>query len=273
MRLLIYSLGLVLFVLGTLKLLVLFVEPRLVFYPTREIWENPADFGFEYREFEVPTSDGERLSGWLIPNSASEVDIIFFHGNAGNLSTGRLDLLLSLVRQGYSLFVFDYRGYGKSSGSPDEEGFYRDAEAATQYYWSHLHQPGKTVVYFGRSLGGVAAARATQTREPDGLILEAAFPDKRSLVGSLPLLFRLLSVFSTYQLPTAAFLSEIRCPVLVLHGDRDDIIPYRLGKSLYDGLKTEKRFLTISGASHNDQYIVGEQTYFKGIAEFIEGLD
>jgi len=146
--------------LTIMKLLVLLLEPRLTFFPYREIDRTPADFGIEYQELSFPTSDGETLSAWFLDQLNPLANLVFFHGNGGNISVGCMDYLVTLHRHGYSVFVFDYRGYGKSSGSPSEEGFYLDSRAAVSYFWKRLHRNYDLVLYLGHSLGGVAAACA-----------------------------------------------------------------------------------------------------------------
>ena len=159
--------------------------------------------------------------------------IVYFHGNGGNLSIWA-PILAGVARQGYSVVAFDYRGYGNSTGRPTERGLYRDADAILRHFWSGPAKD-KPVVYWGRSLGGAVAAYAATVRAPDRLILESAFPDVQAVVGrSLPL--ALLLPFSTYRFPAAAFLQKIVAPVLVMHGDRDGVIPFALGRALFEGI-------------------------------------
>ena len=259
-------------VLVLLKLLVILLEPKLTFFPYREIAKTPEDFGIEYREISIPTSDGETLCAWYLDRSDPLAEIVFFHGNGGNLSTGRLDFLLALYRNGYSVFIFDYRGYGKSTGSPSEQGLYLDSQAAVSYFWKYLHQDHNQVVYLGRSLGGVAAACAASLHSPDGIILEGAFPDKDTLLAHYPLL-RFLALFSRYKLSTVDFLRDVRCPVLVIHGERDSVVPLAVGKKLYALLDTSKEFYLVTGAGHADQYLVGADSYWERLRNFVRTLE
>ncbi len=273
MKPVLYSIGGVIGALILLKILVLLVEPKLTFFPFRTIDDLPSDRGVPYREHWVETPDGERLSAWYIPAENPVAELLFFHGNAGNLSRGRLDLLLGLNRHGFSVFVFDYRGYGKSTGSPTEEGLFTDTEAATEFFWKRIHQPGHKVIYHGRSLGGLTAARAAAHREPDGLILEATFPDKRTLLRYYPLLLRFLGWFSRYKLSTVSFLKGVKCPVLVIHGDRDRIVPYPVGQELFHTLPaTQKELLTLPGVDHDDQATTGRDRYWPCISRFVDRL-
>ncbi len=258
--------------LGVLKLLVTLVEPQLTFFPYREIPETPEDLGVEYEEIFLPTSDGETICAWFLNRSDPLAQLVLFHGNGGNLSIGRLDFLVSLYRRRYSVFVFDYRGYGKSSGSPSERGLYLDARAAVSYFWRHLHQDPQRVVYFGRSLGGVTAAAAAAFHPPHGIILEGAFPDKKTLLAHYPLL-RLLAVFSRYRLSTIHFLRKVNCPALVIHGEYDRVVPLAVGKRLFEQLEMSKEFYLVKGAEHADQYLIGAGAYWEHLENFVRGLD
>lgn len=271
MRSLLYLLIAIGLLLALLKILVPVLEPKLTFYPFREIPRTPCEFGVDYQEFQIPTSDGMTICSWYLPAKNPVAEIVFFHGNSGNLSVGRLELLISIFRRGYSLFVFDYRGFGKSSGSPSEEGIYRDSAAATSYFWDHLHQPGNKVIYLGRSLGGVAAAYATTVQRPHGLVLEGAFSNKASLLKHHPV-FWVLGHFSRYRLSTLEFLEDKPCPVLVIHGDRDRVVPLPEGQKLYEGLETKKEFYLVKGAAHADHYLVGAESYWQRLKDFVSTL-
>ena len=139
--------------------LIFFVHPKLVYYPEigRDITETPHHSGLVYESVELHTADGERLHGWFVPAPAAKATVLFFHGNAGNISH-RIGYLSMFYRLGYSTFIFDYRGYGESSGKPTEQGTYRDAVAAWQYVTEKKSIPPADIVLFGESLGGAIAS-------------------------------------------------------------------------------------------------------------------
>lgn len=252
-----------------LKALVGWLEPRLAFFPYRGEDATPGTLGLRYEAVPLTTSDGERLTAWQLEPEAPVADVVYFHGNGGNLSLW-LPVLATLHRLGYRVLAIDYRGYGLSTGSPTEEGVYRDAEAAVRHA-ARRRSPGRPFVYWGRSLGATVAASATQVVVPDGLILESGFPDKTSVIR-WHLLFRALNVFSAYRFPTAELLRDFRAPVLVLHGTRDTIIPFALGRELFDRLQAPKRFVAIEGADHNDFFDEGQTAYWTPIGRFVEDL-
>ena len=253
-----------------LKLLVLLMEPHLTFHPTRGAGVTPKERGIPFREIDLKTDDGETIYAWFLEHDHPDAEVVFFHGNAGNLSLW-LEVLAKIYDHKFNVLALDYRGYGKSSGSPTEKGLYRDTEALIRYFWDQLHRPELPAVYWGRSLGGVAAAYATTIREPDGIILEATFPDKKSLLKHYPLL-RILGLFSRYQLSTADFLSGLSCPVLVIHGDRDHVVPFSLGKKLFERLETKKYFYTVTGGRHNDLSAIGLGGYWQRLGQFVNEL-
>ena len=256
---------------GLLKLVVLSVEPHMTFFPLRGITRTPRQLDIPFREIPVKTRDGETVHAWLLDHPETQTEIVFFHGNGGNLSLW-LDFLAELYHQSFTVLAIDYRGYGKSTGSPTEDGLYQDTQALVHYFWDQLHQQDRKVVYWGRSLGGVMAAYAGTIREPDGLVLEATFPDKQSFLSHHGLL-RILGVFSRYRFPTAEFLSELTRPTLVIHGREDRVVPFAEGRKLFAQLQTEKYFYEIAGAGHNDLQLIDPQTYRERVQEFIEKLD
>ena len=125
-----------------LRLLVWWLEPRMAFFPTPGVQETPAVAGIPFRDVRVTTVDGEQLHGWWMEHAAPRAQIIFFHGNGGNLSMW-LDIFVQLRRRGFSVLVVDYRGYGASSGSASERGLYRDADATVDVFHRDFRRPGR----------------------------------------------------------------------------------------------------------------------------------
>jgi hypothetical protein len=247
------------------------LEPRLVFFPYKGEDTNPATLGIAYARVPLATADGERLVAWQLEPERPIADVVYFHGNGGNLSVW-MPVLVSLHRLNLRVLAIDYRGYGLSTGTPTEAGVYRDAEAAVTYAQQHRAAGGSLpLVYWGRSLGGPIAARATHAAMPDGLILESTFPDKASVIRRQPLL-RVLNVFSAYRFSTIEALQGFSKPVLVMHGDRDSIIPIALGQEVFERLDTSKQFVTIGGADHNDAFDVSRTEYWTPVLAFVNAL-
>lgn len=217
------------------------------------------------------TTDGARLFGWYVRSqgaSAKSVTLLWCHGNAGNI-IHRLDNLRRLHQVGLSVFLFDYRGYGRSQGTPSEKGLYLDALAAYGYLISHRHIKAQRMVLFGRSLGAAIAAEVAAKQPAAGLILESAFPSVEAVARThyfgLPA-HRLLD--ARYDL--VARLQHTNLPTLVIHGDRDQIIPIELGRQVYEATKHPKSFYLVPGAGHNNLYWVGGPNYFHRLKLFAE---
>jgi fermentation-respiration switch protein FrsA (DUF1100 family) len=252
------------------KLLVVFLEPRLVFFPFAGEDDNPSSEGITYRSVELVTPDGERLTAWQLEPEHPIADVVYFHGNGGNLSVW-LPIIAELYRSNLRVLAIDYRGYGLSTGRPSEQGLYRDGETAAAYARRERSGVERPLVYWGRSLGGTVAAAASRTVAPDGLILESTFPDKAAVIRANPVL-RTLNVFSNYRFSIVDTLKDFTRPVLVMHGDRDSIVPFAAGRELFDRLGGPKRFALITGGDHNDTFAADDVAYWEPVREFIASL-
>lgn len=265
------SVAVVLVLVGLL--LVLFVrqlEPRLAFYPLRGEPLGVDALGVPADAYTVPTIDGEQLRLWHLRPPAARARVVYFHGNGGHLALWS-DVLVGLAARGLEVVAVDYRGYGLSTGQPSEAGLYRDADATLGFVRERLRNPPMPIIYWGRSLGSTVAAYGASRMLPSGVVLEAAFPDVRAVLEENPLLWA-LSWFSSYRFPTARWMQTVTCPVLVIHGDRDNVIPYELGQRLYHRLAGPKRFLTIRGGDHNDPAPADSTIYWGPIDAFIDSV-
>jgi fermentation-respiration switch protein FrsA (DUF1100 family) len=176
-----------------------------------------------------------------------------------------------LYRIGLSIFIFDYRGYGRSQGSPSEEGLYQDALGAHDYLTRTKMIPSERIVLFGRSLGAAVAGELAVQKPAVGLILESSFPSIGAVAkfhyGGLPLHWLLGAEF-----PLIDRLPQLSLPKLIIHGDQDDVIPLELGRQVFEAAKPPKFFYVIPGADHNNTYLIGGATYFQRIAQFIQSV-
>ncbi|MFC6672211.1 alpha/beta hydrolase [Marinobacterium aestuariivivens] len=206
-------------------------QGRLIHLPSQALVATPADIGLRYRDVEIDTDDGERLHGWYLPGEPGSATLLFLHGNAGNISH-RLDSLALFHELGLSVLIIDYRGYGRSSGSPNERGLYRDGEAALAYLLGRLNVPASKILLFGRSLGAAVAARLASRHSVGGLILESAFTSATDMAAELyPWLPARLLV--RYRYDTARYLQGVTAPVLIIHSRDDEIVPFRHAERLY----------------------------------------
>ena len=249
-----------------LSLLLYILQPRLVYIPYRDLVATPTDIGLAYQDVYFTTEDGVRLSGWLVPVENARGTLLFCHGNAGNIS-----YLLKEIERFYRLrlntLVFDYRGYGRSEGSPSEQGTYLDAEAAWDFLVRERGLAADEIIVCGRSLGGPIAARLAREHSPGALFLEATFTSMPELGQQLYPIFpaRLLARF---EYNTLAYVVEVDGPVLVVHSRDDELIPFAHGRRLFEAARQSKAFVEIRG-DHNDGFAISEEIYQKGVEEFI----
>jgi len=257
--------------LVVITLLMRLLEPRMAFYPMRGVQATPASAGLTFIDVRIPTDDGETLHGWWVSHPEPRAQVVFFHGNGGNLSLW-LDVIVELRRHGLSVLAVDYRGYGASTGTPSEQGLYRDADASVRHFNSQLQRAGTPVVFWGRSIGSPVAAYAASRVSPDALVLESPMPDVRSMVRSNPVLW-VMSFLSSYRFPTTRFLEGYEGPLLVVHGDADSIVPFSAGRQVFDAARTtRKTFVTIPGADHNDLHIVNPLLYWRAADALLRTL-
>jgi fermentation-respiration switch protein FrsA (DUF1100 family) len=247
-----------------LALAVRALEPRFAFFPIGGVSDTPTAFGAPYESATLTTDDGERLRAWLLPHPSPRAEVLYFHGNGGNLSVWA-PILAGIHRRGYAVRAIDYRGYGESSGTPTERGLYRDVNAAVNWAPADASVP---IVFWGRSLGVSMAAYAATIRRPDALVLESGFPDARTLLRAYPVL-AFLSLFSTYRFDTIEHLRHVQAPALVVHGDADRVVPFENGRALFEAIDGPKEFFRIEGGDHNDLSPRDAERYWDTIGRFI----
>jgi fermentation-respiration switch protein FrsA (DUF1100 family) len=252
-----------------LLLFVWFGQSSLLYLPslpTRELAATPQSIGLAYDDVTLRTGDGVRLHGWFVPAPTPRATLLFFHGNAGNISH-RLDSLRIFHELGLSVFIFDYRGYGRSEGSPSEAGTQNDARAAWRYITDTRTVPASEVVLFGRSLGAAIAAWLASQYRPGALIVESTFtsvPDMASeLYWWLP-----ARHLARFQYATRDYLKATMCPVLVVHSPNDEIIPFHHAEALYAAAHEPKELLRLTG-SHNEGFLLSGAAYTRGLDQFL----
>jgi hypothetical protein len=260
-----------LLVAGVLGATMLFgFERYLIYVPERRLEATPQSEGLPYEDVRFPAGDGVMLHGWLIPAPGAAITLLWCHGNAGNISH-RVDNAKHLHRLlKINVFLFDYRGYGESAGSLrdlSEEATYSDAEGALAFLAARPDLAKTRLVYFGRSLGAAVAVEMARRRPPAGLILESPFTSISDM-ARVVLPFLPIGGLLTTRYDSLGKIGEIRVPLLILHGDRDDVVPFAQGRRLFEAANAPKTFYAIRGARHNDTYIVGGDDYFRAWAEF-----
>lgn len=243
-------------------------QDRHLYFPYREIAATPDQLGLVYEPVTLTTADGVRLDGWFLPAPAPAPRgvVLFLHGNAGNISH-RFESLEIFLHLGFSTFIFDYRGYGRSEGRPTEQGTYLDAVAAWRYLTERRGIAASDIVVFGRSLGGAIGARLAAEHTPRALIVESSFISVADMAAQIYPFFP-VRWLTRYRYPALEHLKRVRCPVLVVHSRDDEIIPFEHGERLFAAAHEPKQFLTIRGG-HNDGFVVSGEDYIQGLDAFL----
>ena len=243
-------------------------ENIFVFQPSP--WEdrNWAQLsGLPLEEVWLPVDDEVTVFGWFIEAGPSSPVLLWCHGNAGNVSH-RLENIRQLYQRGISVFIFDYRGYGQSTGEASERGFYQDALASYDYLIHQRQISSERLILFGRSLGSGVAGEIAVQRSSAGLIVEGSFPSIQSMADHL--YFGLpAGWFMDVKFDLAQKVHALQVPLLVIHGEHDSIVPVALGKQVFDAAPEPKQWYVVSGAEHNNVPFVGGEPYFHKIETFL----
>ncbi len=245
------------------------LENSFIYFPVKfpdGDW-NIEQQGFPVEDCFFQTGDNLRLHGFFSPYPKAETTLLWFHGNGGNIGH-RLEHLRILRELKVNIFIFDYRGYGKSQGSPCEQGLYRDSEAAYNYLLSRKEVNPARIYLYGQSLGASQAIYLASQGKGAGVIAEAGFTNLPDIgVDLYPWLpARLLT---TERYDSLKRISGLKMPVLIIYGDQDEIIPIRHSQRLYEAAPKPKTLLVIKGARHNDIYQAGTGQYLAAIKKFI----
>jgi fermentation-respiration switch protein FrsA (DUF1100 family) len=246
------------------------LEQLFVYYPTRQVSENPALVGLSYQDVYLVTDDHVRLHGWFIPCADADNTLLIFHGNAGNIGD-RLSWIELLHNLDVHVFIIDYRGYGKSEGAPFERGLYSDAHAAYDW-WAHERQSnGEKLIIMEESLGGAVAVHLAARVFPAGLIIQSSFTSAWDMAKTM-LPIGLLQPLINVHFDSAKEISRVTCPKLVIHGARDEIVPFRLGKRLYELALPPKSLYVVPEAGHNDLLWMAGPEYSRRLRIFLSGI-
>ena len=242
----------------------------LLYFPSREILQTPAAAGLAFTDLGFATRDSERIHGWWVPARTPSIGhLLLCHGNAGNIGD-RVAHLALLSAVGFDVLAFDYRGYGRSSGRPSEQGTYLDARAARDALLSRDGVDSSRVFYLGESLGGAVALALALERPPAGVILQSTFTSVRDMARvHYPLLPPAL-VPDAY--PSLRRIPRLQAPLLVLHGARDEIVPLMHADALAEAAPAPKRLHVFPGVGHNDLITRAGTAWAQAIAAWARDL-
>lgn len=245
-----------------------FLEARSIFYPDPKLIATPQDINLPYEDVLFKTADGKNLHGWFIKAREESGVVLFFHGNAGNISH-RLEKITMLNGIGLNIFIIDYRGYGKSEGTSTEKSMYLDAQAAYDYLVNVRKVPPNQIVAYGASLGGAAAIDLATQRNLSSIIIDSSFSNAADIAKIIypfipPFFFK--SKFNNIEK-----VKNLTIPKLFFHSKEDEIIPYALGEKLYMAAGEPKRQIIIQGG-HNDAHVHDSSTFMNAINHFLKEL-
>ncbi|MFO7844953.1 MAG: alpha/beta hydrolase [Balneolaceae bacterium] len=251
-------------------LLTLF-QNQLIFHPSGELWETPESLNMEWSEHRVETSDGVTLHGWMIGEPEGQPVVVFSHGNAGNIS-GRIEIAKTIAEQGSAVFLYDYRGYGNSEGSPSEEGIYEDGKSVTRYLRDELGISPVQMVFYGKSLGGAVAARQAAEFRGTGLVLDSVFTSGKDIATDIYPFIPGFLVAVDFPVD-----DDIRRTgaerILIMHARDDRIIPFRHGEKLYriavETAGGEQVTFTELRGGHNTGFSQSKNLYREAWSEFL----
>ena len=231
-----------------LCLAVYWLQRKLIYHPDSRVEATPTDIGLEYREYSLLSSDSIKFVVWQIPQTASQTVVVLFHGNADNISRD-LELFRTWYNLGASVIAFEYRGYLGGEGEPTEEGIERDLQVLADSMRSWYTSDTIKVIAMGRSLGGAVAAKFCLKYPASGLILESTFSSMADM-GEARFPFLPVRLLLRERYDTEAILRRLSIPVLVIHSGDDEVVPFHLGRKLYNAANEPKEFVEIEGG-HN----------------------
>jgi uncharacterized protein len=246
------------------------IENQLIYFPPRYPEGFPPSHLIEpeIEEVWLRTEDGIRINAFYRANPASKQVLLWFHGNAENIGYD-LDHLRTFAKIGVSVFAVDYRGYGKSEGKPDEAGVYHDADAAYDYLIQRRHFGAEDIIIYGHSLGGAVAVDLASRRPCGGLIVQSSFTSLRAMARRM---FRLplIEYAAKSRFDSIDKIRNVHAPILIVHGTRDEVVPFAMGQQLFAAAPEPKGFYSIDGAGHNNLMEVGGEGYLECLRRFVD---
>jgi fermentation-respiration switch protein FrsA (DUF1100 family) len=250
------------------------IEPHYTFHPEKYPggnwslldWDLP--HGSKIEDVFFTATDGTHLHGWYITAAGENGPVVLnMHGNSGNLTNHR-HWIQAFAERGISVFIFDYRGYGKSDGEPIEEGLYSDATGAYEYLLKQKKIDPKRLFLFGHSLGGAIAIDLASRKQSAGLIVESSFTSASAIAAGIVPVYP-FGWFIHSRFDSIGKMPNIHAPLLIIHGDKDALIPFQHGQELYAAAHEPKQFYPVPSGIHGNLEMIGGTTYYETIMSFI----
>ncbi len=244
-------------------------QRRLIYFPTRDPVPSAAKFISGGRDVLLDTKDGKRLGAWYFPVPGAQPGpaVVVFNGNGGDRS-GRAMLADGLARLGLTVLLFDYRGYGGHPGTPSEKGLAADARAAQAWLAQQPEVDPNRIVYFGESLGAAVAIGLATEHPPAALVLRSPFTSLRD-VGKVHYPWLPVGWLLSERYPSIDRIGSLSVPVMVIAGNRDDVVPESLSRKLYEAAPDPKRYLMVPGTGHNDPELADGPGMLSAVRQFL----
>lgn len=255
-----------------------------IYFPTHEIYYTPNQAGLHYEEINFKATDGVELNGWFVPNKNSKATLLFCHGNAGNISH-RIDIIKLFHSINVGVFIFDYRGYGKSNGTPSENGLYKDALGAYKYLSNSMGYKPEKIVIYGKSVGANVAIELASRVKAAALISDSAFCSaihmSKAIFPFLPQKWvdkagksnsiqrKLEGWLLLIKFDALDKIKHINIPKLIIHSQDDEMVPFTQGKKLFEATSEPKEFYKMHGG-HNESIMMYKEEYTKKISNFLD---
>ncbi|MEA1979361.1 MAG: alpha/beta hydrolase [candidate division Zixibacteria bacterium] len=241
------------------SLYIYFNQHKMVFFPSQTIIDSPDNWKIEFENIFINVNESEKIHGWYFPSTDTNVKktVLLFHGNGGNISN-RIPTIQFFVKNKINLFLFDYRGYGQSDGKPSEENMYVDSKAAYNWLLNEKSVLPQDIILFGRSLGGVPAIDLAVKTDCGGLILESTLTSAEDM-GKLMFPGMPINFLLRYKLNSIDKIDKIKCPVLICHSQTDEIIPFKMGRKLFEKANDPKQFFELFGGHNELEYLDNDE--------------
>jgi len=243
-------------------------ETKMLFYPDREFLSLPEDVGLVAEDVYLDTGETSKIHGWYFKGDGRKT-ILYVHGNGGNIAD-RLDVIRGYVDSGFSVFIFDYSGYGKSDGKPSKKGIVSETLIAYEYLINEKSVEPSNLIFIGQSLGGVPTLRVATKKPSAGVILEGAFYSVREIskdmFGIIP-----LWIIAPHDFDNGREIQKLKVPLLIVHGGNDEVIPLRHSQMLFEKAGEPKKLEVFKSSTHTGMYTNNPARYFSLIKDFADG--
>lgn len=247
-------------------LLLYIFQERMIFLPSSVITITPADMGIEAEDVWFESANGKKLHGWLAYHNPDAVTILFSHGNAGNIS-GRVHTMKNFVDMGFNVFIYDYQGYGYSEGRPTEKGIMQDGLAAWNVLVEEYNISPDNILPVGRSLGGAVAMYIADYHNTRAVALESTFTSVPDVAARVYRIFP-VRLLARVEMNSLERIRRFEGAAFVAHSPNDRVIPYDMGRTLYESAKGPAQWLEMTG-NHNDGYALTGETYRQAYIDFV----